>query len=123
MSQLAELLPVLLAVCVTQMTVDVMGVVTQVAALGTVKRKADQSEIARRDVTIVDKRCVEIQQLARAQHVCWIEVLHVAKFQCNQYFSPACRLPQQSVYVEYEVPCICQLPEYMFKRVRSLLLL
>jgi hypothetical protein len=38
------------------MTVDVVGVVTTAAALGSVKRKTDQSEISRRDVTLVDQR-------------------------------------------------------------------
>ncbi|KAL6756722.1 replication protein A 70 kDa DNA-binding subunit [Haematococcus lacustris] len=35
--------------------VDVMGVVTAVSGLGTVKRKSDSSELARRDVTLADK--------------------------------------------------------------------
>jgi hypothetical protein len=39
-----------------QMTVDVLGVLTAVAALGSVKRKTDNTELSRRDVTIVDQR-------------------------------------------------------------------
>lgn len=38
------------------MPVDVMGVVTSVGALGSIKRKSDLSELARRDITIVDQR-------------------------------------------------------------------
>ncbi len=38
--------------------VDVLAVVTTVGALGSVKRKTDMSEVARRDVTLVDSRCV-----------------------------------------------------------------
>ena len=39
------------------MTVDVCGVVTAVGAAGTVKRKSDQAELQRRDMTLVDQRC------------------------------------------------------------------
>ncbi len=39
-----------------QMLVDVLGVVVSVGASGTVKRKSDMSELARRDVTLADKR-------------------------------------------------------------------
>ena len=39
-----------------QMTVDVIGVVIQVAPLGSVKRKSDSVELSRRDMTIVDQR-------------------------------------------------------------------
>jgi hypothetical protein len=44
-----------LANMLLQMTVDVLGVVSHCSSLGTVKRKADQSEVPRRDVTLVDK--------------------------------------------------------------------
>lgn len=36
--------------------VDVMGVVLALGSLGTVKRKADSSELPRRDVTLGDMR-------------------------------------------------------------------
>jgi hypothetical protein len=51
--------PVAAAVCLRflQMPVDVLGVVTQCGQLGTIKRKADNSELPRRDVTIADSRC------------------------------------------------------------------
>lgn len=39
-----------------KMLVDVLGLVTAVGPLGSVKRSADGSELARRDVTIVDAR-------------------------------------------------------------------
>jgi hypothetical protein len=39
-----------------QMPVDVLGVVTHCGQLGTIKRKADNSELPRRDVTIADSR-------------------------------------------------------------------
>lgn len=35
--------------------VDILGIVTSVGQLGTVKRKADSTELARRDITIVDQ--------------------------------------------------------------------
>ena len=35
--------------------VDIVGVVTAVGALGSVKRKTDATELARRDVTLVDQ--------------------------------------------------------------------
>lgn len=43
-------------------TVDILGVATQVAPLGSVKRKSDQTELTRRDVTLVDasKRSVTV---------------------------------------------------------------
>ena len=34
------------------------GLVTTVAPLGTVKRKSDDSDVFRRDITIADQRCV-----------------------------------------------------------------
>jgi replication factor A1 len=37
--------------------VDVVGLVTSIGALGSVKRSRDGSELARRDVTLVDQRC------------------------------------------------------------------
>lgn len=37
------------------MLVDLVGVVTAVAPVGSVKRKADNSELSRRDVTLVDQ--------------------------------------------------------------------
>lgn len=36
---------------------DLLGVVTVVGQLGSVKRKSDQSELQRRDVTLTDQRC------------------------------------------------------------------
>jgi len=42
--------------CAMQMMVDILGVVTEVRPLGSVKRKTDQVELSRRDVTLVDKR-------------------------------------------------------------------
>ncbi|CAD7702509.1 unnamed protein product [Ostreobium quekettii] len=45
--------------------VTVMGVVTSVGAIGTVKRKADSSEVVRRDITIVD------QSLRSVDVTCW----------------------------------------------------
>ena len=39
-----------------QMLVDVMGVVTQVNPLSSVKRKADNQELQRRDITLLDQR-------------------------------------------------------------------
>ena len=38
--------------------VDLLGVVTAVQPLGSVKRKADDSTVARRDVTLVGRGCV-----------------------------------------------------------------
>lgn len=40
------------------MMVDVIGVVTEVKPLGSVKRKTDQVELSRRDITLVDQGCV-----------------------------------------------------------------
>ncbi len=40
-----------------QMMVDVIGVVTEVKPLGSVKRKTDQVELSRRDITLVDQGC------------------------------------------------------------------
>ena len=39
-----------------QMSVAIVGVVTDVRPLGSVKRKTDQVELARRDITLVDQR-------------------------------------------------------------------
>jgi replication factor A1 len=36
-------------------TVDIMGIVTAVAPLGSIKRKTDSTEISRRDITLVDQ--------------------------------------------------------------------
>jgi replication factor A1 len=41
-----------------QVPVDVAGVVVSLGTFGTVKRKADNSELARRDVTLADQRWV-----------------------------------------------------------------
>lgn len=38
------------------MTVDLLGVVTKVDSLGSIKRKSDGSELSRRDLTILDQR-------------------------------------------------------------------
>lgn len=38
--------------------VDLLGVVINVGALGSVKRKSDQSELQRRDITLLDQRCM-----------------------------------------------------------------
>ena len=40
-----------------QAGIDMMGVVTNVGQLGSVKRKSDSSELSRRDVTLLDQRC------------------------------------------------------------------
>ncbi len=40
--------------------VDLLGVVTAVQPLGSVKRKADDSTVARRDVTLVGRGCVAV---------------------------------------------------------------
>ena len=39
-----------------QAGVDMMGVVTSAGQLGSVKRKSDNSELSRRDVTLLDQR-------------------------------------------------------------------
>lgn len=39
-----------------QVLVDLVGVVTEVKPLGSVKRKTDQVELSRRDITLVDQR-------------------------------------------------------------------
>jgi hypothetical protein len=36
--------------------VDLLGVVTAAGPLGSVKRKSDQSELQRRDITLLDHR-------------------------------------------------------------------
>lgn len=41
---------------VTQAGIDMMGVVTSVGQLGSVKRKSDSSELSRRDITLLDQR-------------------------------------------------------------------
>jgi hypothetical protein len=41
-----------------QMTIDILGVVVEVKPLGSVKRKTDQVELSRRDVTLLDQRWV-----------------------------------------------------------------
>lgn len=43
-----------------QVLVDLTGVVTEVRPLGSVKRKTDQVELSRRDVTLVDQRSAEL---------------------------------------------------------------
>ena len=43
-------------VCVMQAGIDMMGVVTNVGQLGSVKRKSDNSELSRRDITLLDQR-------------------------------------------------------------------
>lgn len=43
-----------------KMTVDLLAVVSSVGPLGSVKRKVDAAELARRDVTLVDQGCVRI---------------------------------------------------------------
>ena len=45
----------LLPACL-QVSVDLIGVVTQAGPIGSVKRKADNSELLRRDVTLTDQR-------------------------------------------------------------------
>lgn len=37
--------------------VDLIGVVTSVGQVGSVKRKTDQTELSRRDITMVDRSC------------------------------------------------------------------
>lgn len=39
-----------------QAGIDIMGVVTSVGPLGSVKRKSDNSELSRRDITLLDQR-------------------------------------------------------------------
>ena len=39
-----------------QTGIDMMGIVTSVGQLGSVKRKSDNSELSRRDVTLLDQR-------------------------------------------------------------------
>ena len=39
-----------------QVSVDLIGVVAQAGPIGSVKRKADNSELLRRDVTLTDQR-------------------------------------------------------------------
>lgn len=39
-----------------QAGIDMMGVVTSVGQLGSVKRKSDNSELPRRDITLLDQR-------------------------------------------------------------------
>ena len=41
---------------VLQMLVDIVGVVVDVKPLGSVKRKTDQMELSRRDITVLDQR-------------------------------------------------------------------
>ena len=44
--------------CLTlQRLFDVLAVVTTVGPLGSIKRKSDQSELIRRDVTLLDSTC------------------------------------------------------------------
>lgn len=49
---------------------DLLGVVTNVGALGSVKRKSDQSELQRRDITLLDQRCAP-RLLARMHMYDW----------------------------------------------------
>ena len=44
--------------CAVQAPVDIIGVVTAAGPLGSVKRKSDATELARRDITLTDQRCV-----------------------------------------------------------------
>lgn len=44
------------ALNLVQALVDLLGVVTTVGTLGSVKRKSDQSELQRRDITLLDQR-------------------------------------------------------------------
>lgn len=39
-----------------KMPIDILGVVVSCGGLGTIKRKADQTELPRRDVTLADSR-------------------------------------------------------------------
>ena len=41
-----------------QAGIDLLGVVTSVGPLGSVKRKSDNSELSRRDITLLDQRSV-----------------------------------------------------------------
>jgi hypothetical protein len=54
-------LPACLPACLApawhlQMTIDILGVVVEVKPLGSVKRKTDQVELSRRDITLLDQR-------------------------------------------------------------------
>ena len=44
-------------ICAVQRLFDVLAVVTTVGPLGSIKRKSDQSELIRRDVTLLDSTC------------------------------------------------------------------
>ncbi|GAB4813811.1 hypothetical protein N2152v2_000857 [Parachlorella kessleri] len=59
-----------------KMTVDVIGVVTQVAPLGSVKRKSDSVELSRRDMTLVDQslKTVVVTLWGSAAEVTGLEV-------------------------------------------------
>lgn len=43
-----------------QAGIDIMGIVTQVGPLGSVKRKSDNSELSRRDITLLDQRYAKL---------------------------------------------------------------
>jgi replication factor A1 len=38
-----------------QAPIDVLGVITSVGTIGSIKRKADNSDVTRRDITLADK--------------------------------------------------------------------
>lgn len=68
-----------------QAGIDIMGIVTQVGPLGSVKRKSDNSELSRRDITMLDQRCVPghrpadcVQQMHHTLSCVCSIVLHVA---------------------------------------------
>lgn len=42
--------------CVMQTPVDVLGVILSLGTLGSVKKKSDNTDLQRRDVTLADKR-------------------------------------------------------------------
>lgn len=55
-----------------KMPVDIMGVVTSCGSLGTIKRKADQTELPRRDVTLADSRYVTVCWMVQG-YICSLE--------------------------------------------------
>ena len=70
---------VLTVVIGVQAGLDIMGIVTHVGPLGSVKRKSDNSELSRRDITMLDQRCVHRHNSATlrdsvAAHALYLEL-------------------------------------------------
>lgn len=71
-------------VSVMQAGIDLMGVVTDVGQLGSVKRKSDNSELSRRDITLLDTRCstpLPVSVLAIGSNFPW-DIHASAVFHC-----------------------------------------